>query len=104
MDRGAEILAIGPDLQAMFNLYWEKEKLPFVGLSDSKHSVASRYEQEVSWTKLGRMPALSIVDKKGRVRFMHYAENMRDYPALAEIYTVLDMLRDIKANAADMAA
>lgn len=104
MDRDAEILAVGPDPQAMFNLYWEKEKLPFVGLSDSKHSVASRYEQEVSWSKLGRMPALLIVDKKGRVRFMHYAENMRDYPTLPEMYAVLDMLGNKQANAADLAA
>ncbi len=67
--------------------------MPFVGLSDSKHTVADLYGQEVKLLKLGRMPALMIVDKKGRIRFAHYADNMRDYPELQEMYDVLDQLR-----------
>lgn len=93
VNRDAEILVVGPDRPAMFKLYWSKEKLPFIGLPDPKHTVAQRYEQQVSLWKLGRMPALIIVDKKGRVRFAHYAENMKDYPALQELYDVLDRLR-----------
>lgn len=90
--RDAEILVVGPDSQIAFKLYWAKEQMPFPGLSDSKHVVADRYGQEVKLLKLGRMPALLIVDKKGRVRFSHYAENMRDYPELEEMYEVLDTL------------
>lgn len=104
MGRDAEILVVGPDPHAMFKLYWGKEKMPFVGLADPRHSVANRYEQEVSLWKMGRMPALLIVDKKGRVRFMHYAENMKDYPTLPEMYAVLDALRDKKANVQDKVA
>ncbi|GIL15933.1 MAG: hypothetical protein BroJett039_11060 [Chloroflexota bacterium] len=91
--RDAEILAVGPEPQLAFKLYWAKEKLPFIGLADSKHSVAEQYEQQVSLLKFGRMPALMIVDKKGRVRFSHHADNMRDYPTLPELYAVLDSLR-----------
>ena len=76
----------------MFKMFWTKEKMPFVGLSDSKHTVADLYGQEVKLLKLGRMPALMIVDKKGRIRFAHYADNMRDYPELQEMYDVLDEL------------
>jgi peroxiredoxin len=98
VERDAEILVVGPDLQAMFKLYWAKEKLPFIGLADPKHTVAERYGQEVSLWKLGRMPALLIVDKKGRVRFTHYAENMRDYPTMQEMYDVLDKLRGAQSE------
>jgi peroxiredoxin Q/BCP len=91
--RDAEILVVGPDSYAAFKLYWAKEKFPFAGLADPKHEVANRYGQEVKLLKFGRMPALLIVDKKGRVRFAHYAEHMRDYPTLQEMYDVLDELR-----------
>lgn len=50
------------------------------------------------------MPALVIVDKKGRIRFAHYAENMRDYPALQELYEVLDKLRAAKQNEREQVA
>lgn len=85
-------------------MYWAKEKLPFAGLADPKHTVAERYGQEVSLWKLGRMPALMIVDKKGRIRFMHYAENMRDYPTLQEMYAVLDKLSGVKPDEQEQAA
>jgi len=95
---------VGPDASRVFKLYWAKEKLPFVGLADPKHTVANRYGQEVSLWKLGRMPALLIVDKKGRVRFKHYAESMRDYPKLEELYGVLDRLRGEDAGEKERAA
>lgn len=102
--RDAEIVVVGPDLSAVFKLYWAKEKLPFIGLPDPKHSVADLYEQEVNLWKMGRMPALVVVDKKGRIRFTHYAENMRDYPTLKELYDVLDSLRIKSAQDIDQAA
>lgn len=101
MKRNAEILIVGPDPTAMFKMYWAKEKMPFVGLPDPRHSVANRYDQEVSLRKLGRMPALLILDKKGRVRFTHYAENMRDYPTLPEMYAMLDALRGKETGGQD---
>ena len=104
VERDAEVLVVGPDSPAAFKKYWDKEEMPFVGLADPKHSVANRYEQQVSLLKLGRMPALLIVDKKGRVRFMHYAEDMKDYPSLSEMYEVLDGLRDRQADVQDKIA
>ena len=83
---------VGPDSPGAFKKYWSKHEIPFIGLADPKHSVADYYGQQVSLWKMGRMPALMIVDKKGRVRFTHYAENMRDYPTLEEMYAVLEGL------------
>jgi peroxiredoxin Q/BCP len=104
VSRDAEILAIGPDIGSVFRLYWGRENIPFIGLPDPGHTVAEQYGQEVSMWKLGRMPALMIVDKKGRVRFTHYAENMRDYPTVPEMLQVLDGLRAKRKTARDKAA
>jgi peroxiredoxin Q/BCP len=104
LNRDARIIAVGPDSPAAFKKYWSEQQMPFIGLADPKHSVASRYEQQVSLLKLGRMPALMIVDKKGRVRFSHYAENMRDYPTLEEMFAVLDVLQDPRERSDDLVA
>ncbi|MDL1898272.1 peroxiredoxin family protein [Anaerolineae bacterium CFX7] len=98
--RDTEILAIGPEPQLAFKMYWAKEKLPFIGLADPKHVAADAYEQEVSLLKWGRMPALMIVDKKGHIRFKHYAENMRDYPTLPDMLSPLDELRRVETQRA----
>ena len=45
--------------------------LPFEGLPDPKARVLKLYGQEVKLIKLGRMPALVIVDKAGLARFVH---------------------------------
>ena len=102
--RDAEILVVGPDPQFAFKMFWAKEKMPFFGLSDSNHEVADLYGQEVKLLKFGRMPALMIVDKKGRIRFSHYSENMRDYPELQEMLDVLDELRHGKKEKLEHAA
>ena len=51
--RGAEILAVGPDDMQSFQRYWTKENLPFVGLPDPDHKVSRLYRQEVNLFKLG---------------------------------------------------
>ena len=52
-----EILVAGPEDAEAFKDYWEKEKLPFIGLPDAEHKVLKKYGQEVNLFKLGRMPA-----------------------------------------------
>jgi peroxiredoxin Q/BCP len=90
VQRDAEIVIVGPEDRKAFTSYWQKEQIPFVGLPDPDHTVASRYGQEVKLLKFGRMPALMVVDKQGQVRYQHYADNMRDYITNAELLTLLD--------------
>lgn len=90
VQRDAEIVIVGPEDRKAFTSYWQKEQIPFVGLPDPDHTVASRYGQEVKLLKFGRMPALMVVDKQGQVRYQHYADNMRDYIPNAELLTLLD--------------
>ncbi|HSN78532.1 MAG TPA: redoxin family protein [Anaerolineae bacterium] len=75
--------------------FLKKEHYPFVGLPDPDHTVADRYGQEVKLLKMGRMPAMMVIDKLGQVVQSHYADNMRDYPANSDVLTLLD-----EANAA----
>jgi peroxiredoxin len=90
--RDAEVVVVGPDDQKAFQDYWQKESLPFVGLADPAHTVANRYGQEVKLLKLGRMPALMVIDKAGEVRFQHYGEAMSDIPPNNQVLAVLDGL------------
>src|SRR4030042_1864834 len=88
--RGAEILVIGPDGPEAFRRFWEENQIPFVGLADPKHNVANVYRQKVILAKFGRMPALYIIDREGRIRFEHHGQSMSDIPENAEVLSLLD--------------
>jgi peroxiredoxin len=90
--RDTVILAIGPDGPKSFVRYWEAERLPFTGLPDPKHIVANLYGQEVNLFKLGRIPALMLIDKKGQVRYEHYSDSMSDIPENQLILGLLDKI------------
>jgi peroxiredoxin len=91
-DRGAEVVAVGPDSAASFQNYWERENIPFVGLPDPDHKVSKLYRQEVNLFKLGRMPLNCVVDIDGRIRFVHYGASMRDIPDNEKFLDVIDQL------------
>jgi peroxiredoxin len=86
------ILVIGPDNAKAFQTYWTKNNLPFVGLPDPKHQVLKLYGQEINLFKLGRMPAMVIVDIMGMVRFVHYGREMSDIPDNADVLETLKSL------------
>ena len=90
--KDAVILVVGPDDQAGFQDYWSKHELPFIGLPDPEHRVADLYGQQVKLLRAGRMPAMMVIDKAGRIRFQHYADSMRDIPSNQAILEILDVL------------
>jgi len=87
-----EILVIGPEHAGAFQTYWVENDLPFIGLPDPTHSVLKLYGQEVNLFKLGRMPAMVIVDKMSIARYVHYGHSMSDIP---ENEDVLDTIAEI---------
>jgi peroxiredoxin Q/BCP len=91
-EQEAEVLVVGPENAQAFAIYWQENKLPFIGLPDPTHSVLKRYGQEVNLFKLGRMPAQVIVDRQGIARFVHYGHSMSDIPANEEILQTLQMI------------
>jgi peroxiredoxin Q/BCP len=88
----AEVVAVGPDGPNAFRRFWESEQMPFIGLADVGSKVAELYNQEVNIFKLGRMPALLVVDKQGVIRYHHYGRSMADIPANSEVLEVLKTL------------
>jgi peroxiredoxin Q/BCP len=85
-----EIIVAGPEKAEAFREYWAKEALPFIGLPDPEHKVLKLYGQEVKLFKLGRMPAQMLIDKSGKVRFVHYGHSMSDIPSNQEIIELIE--------------
>jgi peroxiredoxin len=85
-----EIIVAGPEKAEAFKDYWTKENLPFIGLPDPEHHVLKLYVQEVKIFKFGRMPAQLLIDKSGKVRFVHYGHSMADIPPNEEIINLLE--------------
>jgi peroxiredoxin Q/BCP len=92
VERDAEVIVIGPEDEAAFAEYWEKESLPFVGLPDPQHTVLKLYGQKVNLFKMGRMPAQVIVDRTGQARYVHYGHSMSDIPPNEDLLALLDEL------------
>lgn len=88
----AEIIVIGPEDADSFRKYWQKENLPFIGLPDPEHRILKLYGQEVNLFKLGRMPAQMLIDKSGRLRYVHYGHSMADIPSTEETISLLESL------------
>lgn len=90
--RNAEVLVLGPGNLETFKRIWKMEEYAMVGLSDEDSRVAELYKQEVNLLKLGRMPALAVVDRQSLLRFVHYASSMSDIPDNSVILEILDTL------------
>jgi len=88
----AVIAVVGPESADTFKNYWAENDLPFIGLPDPTHNVAKLYDQEVKLLKLGRMPALFIIDKNGLVRYAHYGKDMSDIPDNRDVLGILGSL------------
>jgi len=90
VERDAEIIAVGPESAKAFTDWWHKNQMPFIGIPDPKHAIANMFGQKVELLKLGRMPALIVVDKEGRMRNLHYGNSMEDIMEDEEVLALLD--------------
>ena len=90
--REAEVIAIGPEAVEEFRAYWEEHQMPFIGLPDPEHRVADLYAQQVRLLRMGRLPALFVIDKDGEIRYAHYGSSMADTVSVETLLNVLDQL------------
>jgi peroxiredoxin Q/BCP len=90
--RNAEVIAVGPEDVKAFSDFWISHKMPFPGIPDPTHTMANLFGQKVNLFKMGRMPALIVIDKEGRIRYSHYGDSMSDIPTDKEILSLLDDL------------
>lgn len=81
---------MGPEDAATFSEFWLSHQMPFPGIPDPEHAVARLYGQKVSPLRLGRMPALVVIDKEGRVLYSHYGNSMSDIVSNQDILRLLD--------------
>ena len=84
-----EIIVVGSEKAEVFQKYWLREDLPFIGLPDPEHIIQKLYGQEIKPFKLGRMPAQMLMDKGGILRYVHYGKSMADIPSNEEIMDVI---------------
>ena len=66
--------------------------MKFPILYDQKNRVASRLHQEIKIFKLGRVPGMLIVDKKGQIRYAYYSDSMSDIPKNQDVLEILHSL------------
>ncbi len=92
IERHAQIVVVCPEDTPAVSRYWNREQFPFVALPDPAHTIANSYGQQVKLLKLGRLPALMVIDLNGAVRYRHYGSSMQDIPANSEVLDVLDAL------------
>ncbi|HHO75616.1 MAG TPA: redoxin domain-containing protein [Deltaproteobacteria bacterium] len=89
-ERKAQVVVIAPHQKAKVKTYWEKENLPFIGIPDPDGILGKLYGQEWNLIKMGRMPALFIIDKKGIVVFAQYARSMADIPENSGLFQIIE--------------
>jgi len=95
--RNTEIIAVGADSAPAFERFWIAADIPFIGVPDTDRTVLRRYGQQVRLMRLGRLPAVVLVDREGIVRWVHYGGSMMDVPPTDEILRVLDEMAGSKA-------
>ena len=84
-----EVIVVGSEKAELFQKYWRKQELPFIGLPDPDHIIQKLYGQEIKPFKLGRMPAQMLIDKSGVIRYAHYGDSMADIPSNREIMNLI---------------
>ena len=89
VELNTEVIAVGPEDAKAFTRWWHEHKMPFVGIPDPKHDIAKLYTQRFNILRGGRLPALMVVDKEGRLRLKHYGDAPSDIPSDDEILTLL---------------
>jgi peroxiredoxin len=94
IDRDAEVIAVGPENTKQLSDYWRSKKIPFIGIPDPAHTIAKKFGQEVNLLKMGRLPALFVIDKNGMIRLEHHGASMSDIPPNKQVLARLDELNE----------
>lgn len=98
IERNTEVIAVGPEDAKTFTTWWHDHEMPFIGIPDPKHDISKLYSQQFKLFKGGRMPALTVIDRDGKIRLMHYANSPGDIPSDEEILSLLDTLIKEEGN------
>jgi len=61
---------------------------------DEEKDVSKMLNQEFKLFKLGRMPALLILDTENVIRYAYYGDSMKDIPENDQLFEVLREIND----------
>ncbi len=89
VEADTEVIAVGPEDAKSFARWWHDHKMQFVGIPDPKHEIAKLYTQRFNVLRGGRLPALMVIDKEGKLRLKHYGDAPRDIPSDNEVLALL---------------
>jgi peroxiredoxin Q/BCP len=89
---GAKIFVVVKDKAHKMRRYWSKQLLPFAGIPDPEGVLGQLYGQQWRLTRLGRLPAIFVVDRQRRLAHVHYSRSMSDIP---EIRTLLQVVQSL---------
>ena len=92
VEQNTEIIVVGPEDSKTFISWWHEHQMPLVGIPDPKHDIAKIYGQRFNLLRGGRLPALSVIDKKGKIRSMHFSDLPSEIPSDEEVLALLDNL------------
>jgi peroxiredoxin len=92
VERNGEILTVGPEDADAFTKWWHEHQMPFIVIPDPKHDVANLYKQEFRLVKGGRLPAVAVIDREGKIRLMYFGSVPSDILADEQILSLLDNL------------
>ena len=81
--RNTTIVVVAPHSAEKVEKFWKEEELPMIGVPDKDGKLARLYGQEWKLLKLGRMPALFVVDRKGALAFAQYGKACPTYRGTA---------------------
>lgn len=90
--RTTEILAVGVDTAPAFERFWTAQEIPYRGLPDTERRVLRKYGQQVNLLRLGRLPAVVVIDRDGIVRYIHYGGSMMDIPPVSRLLEEIDKI------------
>ena len=86
---GAYLFPILADSEKNAKKLEEKYARKYPIFYDQSKKVPKMLNQEVKLVKLGRMPGLLLIDKKGIIQFAYYGDNMHDIPKNEELFEIL---------------
>ena len=91
--RGAEVIAIAPDILENARRYFQSNDIPFPCLPDADRQVYRQYDVKSALISLGQRPGLFVIDKEGVVRYAYLGWQQWEIPTVDETLGQLEALR-----------
>jgi len=90
LSKNIKIIVVCPHDFEKVEKYFTKNKLPYPGIPDLYEKIIKPYKQEFNPLKLGRMPAMFLINEKGIIEYAYYSQSMSDIPDNKTILAMIE--------------